>query len=157
MQCGSLTFPGPFVASEPETQFLLGLIERYSSNIKLYLSVHSFGDMVLWPWGFSGSNGWIDTHVEHQALGNLWRNDILAVGGRSYRVGNVADVLGNAFGAVDDTMAGLFGIPYVYTLELTSGFDFRYPESRIEALAFETFWGYRAMALHIGRQFRNSN
>jgi hypothetical protein len=50
-------------------------------------------------------------------------------------------------------MAGYLNIPYVYTLELTSGFQFTYPEEKIEALAFETFWGYRAMALEIGRQF----
>jgi hypothetical protein len=86
-------------------------------------------------------------------LGNLWRQDILAQGGRSYIVGNVADVLGNAFGAIDDHAAGTYNIPYVYTLELTSGFNFIYPEDRIEALAFETFWGYRAMGLYIGELF----
>lgn len=139
--------------SEPETFALHTFMERYASNIKLYLSVHSFGDMVLWPWGYSGSPGHIHSWREHDALGHRWRSDILAQGGRPYIVGNVADVLGNAFGAVDDNMAGHFGVPYVYTLELTSGFNFVYPEARIQALAFETFWGYRAMALDIGEQF----
>ena len=128
-------------------------MRRYAHNMKLYLSVHCFGDMVLWPWGYSGSPGWIHTHPEHQELGNRWRNAILANGGRSYQVGNVADILGNAFGAIDDHMAGTYNIPYVYTLELTSGFQFQYPEERIEALAFETFHGYRAMALYIGETY----
>ncbi|KAG5677263.1 hypothetical protein PVAND_007034 [Polypedilum vanderplanki] len=151
--CGSQTYPGPSSLSEPESFALHTLLERYASRVKLYLSVHTFGDMVLWPWGYSGSPGWISTHEEHQALGVLWRDGILAQGGRNYIVGNVADVLGNAFGAVDDHMAGHYGIPYVYTLELTSGFQFQYPEARIGALAAETFWGYRAMALHIGEKF----
>jgi hypothetical protein len=86
-------------------------------------------------------------------LGHRWRNGILAEGGRTYKVGNVADILGNAYGAVDDHMAGRYNIPYVYTLELTSGYQFVYPESKIEALAFESFFGYRAMALEIIRQF----
>jgi Zinc carboxypeptidase len=126
---------------------------RYAANIKLYLSVHSFGDMILWPWGYSGSPGWIANHAEHRAAGELWRNGILAVGGRNYINGNVADVLGNAFGAIDDHMAGRHRVPYVYTLELTSGFNFIYPEARIQALAEETFFGYRALALHIGQKF----
>ncbi|XP_070494549.1 carboxypeptidase B-like [Chironomus tepperi] len=151
--CGSQTYPGPSPLSEPESFHLDHLMSRYAHNMKLYLSVHTFGDMVLWPWGYSGSPGWIETHAEHQTLGNLWRNAILANGGRSYQVGNVADVLGNAFGAVDDHMAGTYGVPYVYTLELTSGFQFQYPEERIEALAFETFHGYRAMALYIGETY----
>lgn len=50
-------------------------------------------------------------------------------------------------------MAGRYKIPYVYTLELTSGYQFVYPESKIEALAFESFHGFRAMALEIAREF----
>lgn len=139
--------------SEPESFELYKVVEKYASNVKLYLSVHTFGDMVLWPWGYSGSPGWISTHAEHHALGLRWRDDILAIGGRNYIVGNVADVLGNAFGAVDDHMVGRLNIPYVYTLEITSGFQFTYPEERVHALVLETFWGYRAMALEIARQF----
>lgn len=51
--CGSLTYPGPFALSEPEDYVLHSIIGRYSNNIKLYLSVHSFGDMLLWPWSFT--------------------------------------------------------------------------------------------------------
>lgn len=109
--------------------------------------------MVLWPWGFAGSPGWIETHQEHQELGEAWMRGILETGGRTYRVGNVANLLGNASGAVDDHMAGYYNIPFVYTLELTSGYQFQFPESRIEAFAFETFYGYRAMALEIGNIF----
>jgi hypothetical protein len=46
--CGSLTYPGPSPLSEPEDFALHNLLERYADRTKLYLSVHSFGDMVLW-------------------------------------------------------------------------------------------------------------
>lgn len=151
--CGSQTFPGPSMLSEPESFHLHNVVAKYASNIKLYLSVHTFGDMVLWPWGYSGSPGWIHTHAEHQKLGERWKDAILADSGRSYRVGNVANILGNAFGAVDDHMAGFYKVPYVYTLELTSESQFQFPEAKIEAFAFETFHGYRAMALYIGDAF----
>lgn len=102
MQCGSLTFPGPNPHSEPETQAIDGLMSRYRQNIKIYITVHSFGDMVLYPWGFQGSPGLISNHQYHHEVGLLWRNAIQAQTGKVYAVGNIASLLGNAFGASDD-------------------------------------------------------
>lgn len=52
-------------------------------------------------------------------------------------------------------MAGTQGINLVYTLELTrggaTGFDF--PESQIGSLVRETFHGFRAVGLHINRNY----
>lgn len=53
--CGSIVYPGPFALSEPEDYQLHALIGRYASNIKMYLSVHSFGDFIVWPWSFSAA------------------------------------------------------------------------------------------------------
>lgn len=85
------------------------------------MSVHSWGDMVLWPWGFSGSTGWISNWQYHQDVGMLWHDAVRAATGKVYRVGNIADILGNAFGASDDHMSGGQGVELVYTLELTGG------------------------------------
>lgn len=128
---------------------------RYRQNIKVYITVHSFGDMVLYPWGFQGSPGLIENHAYHHEVGLLWRNAIQAQTGKVYAVGNIAVILGNAFGASDDHMAGNQRVNLVYTLELTrggaTGFDF--PESQIGSLVRETFHGYRAIGLHIGRNY----
>lgn len=52
-------------------------------------------------------------------------------------------------------MAGNQRVDLVYTLELTrgglTGFDF--PENQIGQLVRETFHGYRAIGLHIGRTY----
>lgn len=118
----------------------------------MYISVHSFGDMVLYPWGYSGSPGWITNWQHHHNIGVLWANAIRQATGKQYVVGNIADILGNAFGASDDHMSGVHGIEIVYTLELTgggqTGFDF--PEAQIGSLVRETFWGYRAFSLYVG-------
>jgi hypothetical protein len=128
---------------------------RYRPNVKMYISVHSFGDMVLYPWGFSGSPGWISNWEHHRRVGNLWADAIRAQTGKSYQVGNIADILGNAFGASDDHMAGEQLVNLVYTLELTgggqTGFDF--PEAEIEGLVKETFWGYRALGLYVSQNY----
>jgi len=153
--CGSLTFPGPAPFSEPESHAIDELMTRYRANIKIYITVHSFGDMVLYPWGFQGSPGLISNHAYHHEVGLLWRDAIQAATGKNYAVGNIAVLLGNAFGASDDHMAGTQRVDLVYTLELTrggaTGFDF--PENQIGSLVRETFHGYRAIGLHIARNY----
>lgn len=110
---------------------------------------------VLYPWGYSGSPGWIDNWQYHHQVGQLWADAIRQATGKNYVVGNIADVLGNAFGASDDHMAGEQRVELVYTLELSgggsTGFDF--PESQVESLVNESFFGYRALGLFIGRTY----
>ncbi|CRL08319.1 CLUMA_CG021383, isoform A [Clunio marinus] len=138
--CGGLTFPGLTPLSEIESLALNNYMTQHRANVRLYMSVHSFGDMVLYPWGFSGSSGWISNWEEHHQVGLLWANAIREQTGKVYRVGNIADILGNAFGASDDHMAGEQRVNLVYTLELTgggiTGFDF--PESRLGDLVIES-------------------
>lgn len=50
--CGSLVYPGPFALSEPEDFVLHEVVARYKPNVRMYLSVHSFGDLVLFPWSY---------------------------------------------------------------------------------------------------------
>lgn len=153
--CRLSTYSGPGPNSEVETDALLTYMTRYRANIKLYMSVHSFGDMMLWPWGFSGSPGHAENWRAHDAVGNLWADAIRANTGKSYRVGNTADLLGNAFGASDDHMYGDQRVNLVFTLEITgggrTGFDF--PEEEIESLRYETFWGYRAFGLYVSNNY----
>lgn len=129
-------------------------VARYRANIKLYVSVHSFGDMVLWPWSYPGAP-WISTWQDHQRVGMLFADAIEQATGRVYRVGNTIDVLTTAAGVCIDHMSGEHSIPLSYALELTgggrTGFDF--PESQIEGLVKETFWGYRAFGLYVGKSF----
>jgi Zinc carboxypeptidase len=113
-----LVYGGDTPLSEVESMAMNNYMIRYRPNVRMYVSVHSFGDMVLYPWGFSGSPGWIENWEYHQEVGNLWAAAIRGATGKNYRVGNIADLLGNAFGASDDHMAGEQEIDLVYTLEV---------------------------------------
>lgn len=139
--------------SEPETFYHDRVVGQYASNTRMYLSVHSFGDLVLFPWSFSDAPGQIWNHDELVRVGEIWRDAIIAVTGKDYLVANSYDFFGNINGSVDDHMIGVHNISISYTLELTSGFDFRYPEERLFALCEETFIGYRAYANYIGDRF----
>ena len=48
----SETYRGPSGASEPELQSLLNL-ELNKDNIKAVIDIHSFGEMLLYPWGYT--------------------------------------------------------------------------------------------------------
>ena len=154
LQCGSRTYSGEQPHSEPEVIGMNNYVAQYRSNIKLYFSVHSFGDMVLWPWSYPGAS-WISSWQEQQRAGLAFADAIQQATGKVYEVGNTIDVLTTAAGVCSDHMSGEHGIPLSFALELTrggiTGFDF--PESRIEDLVKETFWGYRAFGLHVAKYF----
>lgn len=141
--------------SEAETFAENNYMTQYRPNVRMYISVHSWGDMVLWPWGYVGSPGWISNWQYHNEVGQNWADAIRAATGKNYVVGNIADILGNAFGASDDHMSGEQGVNLSYTLELTgggsTGFDF--PESQIGNLNRESYHGYAAFSLYVARTY----
>lgn len=92
-----MTYSGPAPFSEPESFAVHKYLERYRENVPLYLSVHSFGNMVLYPWGYTGSPGLAPNWQEHHQLGLRWANAIRNATGEKYIVGNVAKILGETF------------------------------------------------------------
>ncbi|XP_058835789.1 carboxypeptidase B-like [Topomyia yanbarensis] len=142
------TFPGSAAHSERETQALVGLMNRYSANLKLYLAVHTYGNLILYPFGYAWPSVPVSNAADHIAMGAKAAAAVSAVGGPSYTVGNSADVLYTASGASDDYAAGAAGFTYSFTLELTGGGNqgFDLPASQIAAVAGQTFEIFRSMA-----------
>lgn len=46
----SETFAGPEEFSEPEARTLRDWFLENGQNIKLYLTIHSFGELLMYPW-----------------------------------------------------------------------------------------------------------
>lgn len=95
--CSGNGHPGPHALSEPETRAVASYMESFKGNLRLYLSTHSYGSYVLWPFGFE-FNVYIKNHKEHQLLGEKYANAIRAATGEDYEVGNSADILYTANG-----------------------------------------------------------
>lgn len=151
----SLLFRGPRAESEPEVQIISNLLRLNQNRIKLYLAVHSFGDYLLFPYGYDHDIYNANT-ANLQAVGDRAARAISAVNpARSYIVGNSASALYPASGASDDFAAGGAGIDYAYTVELSgggnTGFDLE-PE-RIQGVANEIFAAYREYAIWVGESF----
>ena len=47
----SEVYPGPYERSEPEVAALVREIMAYRQDIKAYISLHSYGQQILYPWG----------------------------------------------------------------------------------------------------------
>ncbi len=123
----SLTFRGAFAASEPETD----AIETYVRSIfpdqrgpgvndpappdttGVYLDIHSFSELVLWPYGFDEvSNAPNEPELEALARKLAWFN--------GYKPEQSSDLY-PAAGASDDFAYGELGVA-AYTFELGTAF-----------------------------------
>ncbi|XP_030765037.1 carboxypeptidase B-like [Sitophilus oryzae] len=136
-------YAGPQPFSEPETAALATYALRNRDQIKLYISFHSYGNMILYPWGYT--NDLPDNAEELQWLGELAG---LAIGRVStlnsrYVVGSSTNVLYAAAGGSDDWVKGVTGVGLAYTIELPAGglFGFNPPATSILPIVQETFEG----------------
>lgn len=51
----SETYRGEYPLSEPESRALADTLEKYQGQIKLYISLHTFGNCIMYPWGYKCS------------------------------------------------------------------------------------------------------
>lgn len=134
--------------SEPETKALSDAMTAVE-NLKLVLSLHSYGQKMLYPWG------WTATPPENVnnliSAGKAFADAVYAHSGRVYTVENSAGGLYFASGATDDWAMKMISVPYVYTLELrddgTHGFVL--PADQIQPTGDETSAGLSALLTKI--------
>ena len=148
-QC-SETYRGPQPFSEPESRALRDFIMARRRNIRMYLTFHSYGQMILYPWGYDRVDA--RDSAELQRMGTVGAR---AMGG-NYKVGSAAKVNYEAAGASDDWAKGSAGIKYSYTIELpdTGKYRFVLPASRIDRTAREAVRAVKAMAEDLVRNIR---
>jgi len=105
-------YKGPNAFSEPETSAMANFILARRKQIKMYLTFHSYGQVVLYPWGYA-----IKDHSDETELHRVGNIASRAMGNK-YVVGSAAKVFYPAAGASDDWAKGSAGIRYSYTIEL---------------------------------------
>ncbi|XP_012340528.1 carboxypeptidase B-like isoform X2 [Apis florea] len=128
---------GPF--SEPETNAIRYFFEASAANFKAYLTFHSYGQYILYPWGY-------DKRVppDYADLDRVGRQVSTAMkkadGAKSaYTVGNSATTLYAASGGSDDWAKAILKMKYTYTIELrdTGKYGFVLPARYIVPTAKE--------------------
>ncbi|XP_058404641.1 carboxypeptidase O [Diceros bicornis minor] len=135
--CEDITFCGTGPASEPETQAVSSLIESQKENVVCFLTIHSYGQLILTPYGYTTNKS--SNHEELIQVGQKAANALKAKHGTNYRVGASADILYATSGSSKDWAHGI-GIPFSYTVELRDNgtFGFILPETQIQATCEET-------------------
>jgi len=150
-------YGGPEAFSEPETNAIRSFLTNISTQtqIKAYVSLHSYGQYWLYSWGYTRQ-----LPEDHEALNNVAIASTRAIhqaSGRrtTYIYGPASRTLYASSGASDDWAKGSLGVKYSFTLELppsdsnAQGNGFLVPTSAIPHIAEETWPGVRAMASSI--------
>ncbi|XP_053672394.1 carboxypeptidase B-like [Anopheles nili] len=145
----SETFHGEHSFSEPETRAIRDELLRLKGRCKFYVSLHSYGEYLLYPWGWTSDLpvGW----EKMDAVAKVGAQAIEEATGTSYSVGSSTNVLYAAAGGSDDYAFAVADVPISMTMELPGGGSagFNPPPTRIEEIVKETFVGIRAMALEV--------
>ncbi len=125
------TYQGPWAVSESETEAIERLAREMFPDRReadqgaaapedvsgLFISLHSYGNLVLWPWGHTYAEA--SNAVELTQLGERF------AAANGY-VAKQASLLYPASGTTDDFVYGELGVP-AYTFEIGSSVDGFYP------------------------------
>jgi len=147
----SEVFQGPHPFSELESRALRDYLHSLR-RVKAAISVHSFGNVLIYPWGYKTQQH--ERRVPLASLANDISQAIFARTGERYEPGTAREVFGLwglAGGATDDWYITQ-GLPYSYTFELPE-FDaagkphgFLLPASSIIRVGRQLMTGFSTLA-----------
>lgn len=117
----SYTYGGPAALSEVETRNTDNFMKENASKMDVFLAFHSYGLLILAPYGNGEKPATFDHHME---IGNESAAWIERKYGRVYKVGNSLEVLYATSGSSVDHAVGQYGIPIAYTYEMRDNGNF---------------------------------
>ena len=146
----SETYAGKEAFSEVEARNLRDYLNK-TENIEAYLTLHSYGQYLLYPWGYADIL--CDNWKELDDLAHDMDDAISAVSGTRYTIGSSTETLYAAAGASDDWAMGGAGITIVYTMELPGGgiYGFDLPPEEIEGVVVESFEGLKVFGNYVAK------
>uniref|UniRef100_A0A8C5R319 Carboxypeptidase O n=1 Tax=Leptobrachium leishanense TaxID=445787 RepID=A0A8C5R319_9ANUR len=135
--CTTLTFCGSGPNSEPETMAVSNLVESIKSDILCFLTIHSYSQLILLPYGYTQDPS--QNHEEMLTVAQKAAEKLKDRHGTPYRVGSSSHILYSTSGSSRDWATDL-GIPLTYTFELRDNgtFGFELPEIQIKPTCEET-------------------
>ncbi|KAM6301867.1 carboxypeptidase A1-like [Podargus strigoides] len=143
----SETYHGPYAHSEREVKAIVDFI-RGHGNVKSVISIHSYSQMLLFPYGYKTAPA-----PHHQELNELAKkavSDLAAVYGTKYTYGSIIDTIYRADGTTVD-WAYDNGVKYSFTFELrdTGRYGFLLPSTQIIPTATETWPALLDIMVHV--------
>lgn len=139
--------------SEAETRNVREVMVKYRDRIKLYLTLHSYGQLILYPWGWSDNVKTANIDKLH-TLGVRAERAMVQAGAKPFEVKPAAAFYVTTGSSLD--YAYYIGIPYSYAVELTDGYQFEFPESKLPYAVPPFYKGLQTFAQQVRREFSGS-
>nr|XP_034834978.1 carboxypeptidase A1-like [Maniola hyperantus] len=151
---GNIFFRGPQPFSEPETAAVKRVILESGTNFKVFLSLHSYGEVIIFPWGYTGDS--CPDYVELLEGGTAMAKAIFENSNRTYKVGSTKDLMYFAAGTSIDWSYAVANIPYSYMIELRGKkHRFLLPKEEIVSTACEVVTGVLRLMDFVDRKCRS--
>uniref|UniRef100_X1Z8H5 Peptidase M14 domain-containing protein n=1 Tax=Capitella teleta TaxID=283909 RepID=X1Z8H5_CAPTE len=138
------SYAGSQPFSESESIAVANFILRNQGALKMYLSLHSYSQMWLTPWGNSRRPP--ADYPDLIRVANAAVSALHEVNGTEYKVGSPAVILYAAGGGSYDWAKAIANIKYSYTVELrdTGDYGFVLPRRLVRPVGEETWAGIKA-------------
>ncbi|KAI8420086.1 hypothetical protein MSG28_008672 [Choristoneura fumiferana] len=152
--CDPETYAGSQPFSEVETQIVRNIMMENQQRLKLYVSLHSYGQYLVYPWGYTADvlpRDWKKLHN----LARMVSDSVVRAGGRPFNVMSAGQWY-PAAGGSDDFAFGVVGVPYSYTMELTDGYEFTFPDKLLRVVLPQFYDGFITFSAQIKREFGQS-
>ncbi|KAI7800472.1 carboxypeptidase B2 isoform X3 [Triplophysa rosa] len=142
------TYCGQYPESEPEAQAVAKFLRSHKDTVKLYISIHSYSQMLLFPYSCSYDEA--PNHNELLELTKEASTKIRRYYRNHYKYGPGAKTIYLAPGGSDDWAYNL-GIKYSFTFELQDRgrYGFLLPPSFIPQACNEALLAVKITALHV--------
>ncbi|XP_030627834.1 carboxypeptidase A1-like [Chanos chanos] len=142
----SQTYHGPYANSESEVKSIVDFVKSHG-NLKAFVSIHSYSQMLLYPYGYTMSPS--NDEAELHELARKAITDLASLYGTRYTYGSIIDTIYKASGTTVDWTYEQ-GIKYSYTFELrdTGYYGFLLPANQIIPTAQETWLALMTIMQH---------
>ncbi|OXB63994.1 hypothetical protein ASZ78_014758 [Callipepla squamata] len=142
------TYCGSAPESEKETKALADFIREHLSTIKAYLTIHSYSQLLLFPYSYTYKHP--KDYSELNAIASAASQKLSSLYNTKYVYGSGAATIYPAAGGSDD-WAYDQGIKYSFTFELrdTGNYGFLLPESQIKPTCEETLLAVKYIADYV--------
>ncbi|XP_068560626.1 carboxypeptidase A5 [Cebidichthys violaceus] len=142
----SETYRGVTAHSESEVKSIVDFVKSHG-NFKAFVSIHSYSQMLLYPYGYTRTP--VKDQTELHNLAKKAITDLASLYGTRYRYGSIINTIYQASGGTIDWTYNQ-GIKYSYTFELrdTGRYGFILPANQIIPTANETWLALMAIMDH---------
>ncbi|XP_048013734.1 carboxypeptidase A1-like isoform X1 [Megalobrama amblycephala] len=142
----SQTYHGPSAHSESEVKAIVDFVKSHG-NLKAFLSIHSYSQMLMYPYGFTETPA--KDQAELHELARTAITELKSLYNTAYTFGNMITTIYQADGVTADWTYEQ-GIKYSYTFELrdTGRYGFLLPADQILPTAEETWLALMAIMEH---------